>query len=30
MDERIVLMRDDPAFGLSVDGNAIAALLMEV
>jgi hypothetical protein len=30
MDERIALLRDDPAFGLTVDGNAIGALLMEV
>lgn len=27
MDERMALMRDDPAVGLTVDGNAIAGLL---
>jgi uncharacterized protein DUF6510 len=27
MEERIALLRDDPAFGLTVDGNAIAGLL---
>ena len=30
MDERIALLREDPAFGLTVDGNAVAALLLEV
>lgn len=30
MEERLALMRDDPAFGLTVDGNAIAGLLAEV
>ena len=27
MDERIAMMRDDPAVGLTVDGNAVAGLL---
>ena len=30
MDERIALMRDDPAVDLTVDANAIAGLLMTV
>jgi hypothetical protein len=30
MQDRIALMRDDPAVELSVDGNAIAGLLMSV
>lgn len=30
MDERIALMRDDPAVDLTVDGNAIAGLLETV
>jgi len=30
MEERIALMRDDPAFELTVDGNAIAGLLESV
>jgi hypothetical protein len=30
MDERIALMRDDPAVELTVDGNAIAGLLETV
>lgn len=30
MEERIALMRDDPAFGLTVDGNAIAGMLESV
>lgn len=30
MEERIALMRDDPAVGLTVDANAIAGLLMSV
>jgi hypothetical protein len=30
MEERIALMRDDPAVGLTVDANAIAGLLMAV
>ena len=30
MDERVALMRDDPAVELTVDANAIAGLLMAV
>jgi hypothetical protein len=30
MEERVALMRDDPAFDLTVDGNAIAGLLEAV
>lgn len=30
MNERIALMRDDPAVGLSLDGNAVAGLLATV
>ncbi|HET9852925.1 MAG TPA: DUF6510 family protein [Candidatus Limnocylindrales bacterium] len=30
MDERIAGMRDDPAVGLTLDGNAIAGVLMAV
>ena len=30
MEERIALMRDDPAVDLTVDGNAVAGLLTEV
>ena len=30
MEERIALMRDDPAVDLTVDGNAIAGALMAV
>jgi ABC-type uncharacterized transport system permease subunit len=30
MDERIALMRDDPAVALTVDANGIAGLLAEV
>lgn len=30
MDERMALLREDPAFALTVDGNAIAGLLAEV
>ena len=30
MEDRIALMRDDPAVDLTVDGNAIAGLLMAV
>jgi ribosomal protein S27E len=30
MDERMAMMRDDPAVDLTVDGNAIAGLLMTV
>ena len=30
MEERIALMRDDPAVDLTVDGNAIAGVLAEV
>jgi hypothetical protein len=30
MEERIALMRDDPAAGLTVDGNAIAGLLEDL
>jgi hypothetical protein len=30
MDERIAMLRDDPAVGLTVDANAIAGLLMTV
>jgi hypothetical protein len=30
MEERIALMREDPAFDLTVDGNAIAGLLLTV
>lgn len=30
MQERIALMREDPAVDLTVDGNAIAALLLTV
>ena len=30
MDERIALMRDDPAMDLTVDANAIAGLLITV
>lgn len=30
MEERLALMRDDPAFGLTVDGNAVAGLLAEI
>ena len=30
MEERIALMRDDPAVDLTVDANAIAGLLMSV
>ena len=30
MDERMAMLRDDPAVGLTVDGNAIAALLAEI
>jgi uncharacterized protein DUF6510 len=30
MEERIALMRDDPAVGLTVDANAIAGLLMTI
>jgi ribosomal protein S27E len=30
MDERIALMRDDPAVWLTVDGNAIAGVLVAV
>lgn len=30
MEERIAMMRDDPAVGLTVDGNAIAGLLSTV
>lgn len=30
MDERIAMMRDDPAVDLTVDANAIAGLLMTV
>jgi hypothetical protein len=30
MEERLARMRDDPAFDLTVDGNAIAGLLSEV
>lgn len=30
MDDRIALLRDDPAVGLTVDANAIAGLLLDV
>jgi hypothetical protein len=30
MEERIALMRDDPAAGLTVDGNGIAGMLEEL
>jgi hypothetical protein len=30
MDERIALMRDDPAVDLTVDGNAVGGLLAEL
>ena len=30
MEDRVAMMRDDPAVGLSVDANAIAGLLMTV
>jgi len=30
MEERIALMRDDPAVELTLDGNAVAGLLMSV
>ena len=30
MEERIALMREDPAFDLTVDGNAIAGMLESV
>jgi hypothetical protein len=30
MEERIALMREDPAFGLTADGNAVAGLLATV
>ena len=30
MEDRVALMRDDPAVDLSVDGNAIAGMLMTV
>lgn len=30
MEERIALMRDDPAFELTVDGNAVAGVLATI
>jgi hypothetical protein len=30
MDERMAMMRDDPAVGLTVDGNAVGGLLAAV
>ena len=30
MDERMAMLRDDPAVGLTVDGNAIAGLLATI
>ncbi len=30
MDERVAMMRDDPAGGLTLDGNAVAGLLASV
>src|SRR5262245_56621573 len=30
MEERIAMTRDDPAVGLTVDGNAVAGMLAEI